>query len=124
MSRVTCTQHRQNLARYLDAAVEGGAPIVVTRQGGKGNVVMLSEDEFAGWQATVHAPLTRASRANDCRYHYERRKYRNPVTTTHVEGDRFAHFVIPAKAGTQARRAVPFARAPAFARMTIEVMPP
>ena len=54
MSRVTCTQLRQNLARYLDAAVEGGAPIVVTRQGGKGNVVMLSEDEFTGWQESVH----------------------------------------------------------------------
>lgn len=45
---------RQNLARYLDEAVESRAPIVVTRQGGKGNVVMLSEDEFAGWQETVH----------------------------------------------------------------------
>ena len=54
MSRVTYTQLRQNLARYLDEAVESGAPIVVTRQGGKGNVVMLSEDEFAGWQETVH----------------------------------------------------------------------
>lgn len=29
-------------------------PIVVTRQGGRGNVVMISEVEFAGWQETVH----------------------------------------------------------------------
>jgi len=54
LSHVTYTEFRQNLAHYLDEAVESRAPIVVTRQGGKGNVVMLSEDEFAGWQETVH----------------------------------------------------------------------
>jgi antitoxin YefM len=54
MGHITYTELRQNLARYLDEAVESRAPIVVTRQGGKGNVVMLSEAEFAGWQETVH----------------------------------------------------------------------
>jgi antitoxin YefM len=54
MSHVSYTELRQNLARYLDEAVDGRAPIVVTRQGGKGNVVMISEAEFAGWQETVH----------------------------------------------------------------------
>jgi antitoxin YefM len=54
LSHVTYTELRQNLAHYLDEAVETRAPIVVIRQGGKGNVVMLSEDEFAGWQETVH----------------------------------------------------------------------
>ena len=54
LSHITYTELRQNLARYLDEAVESRAPIVVTRQGSKGNVVMLSEDEFAGWQETVH----------------------------------------------------------------------
>jgi antitoxin YefM len=54
MSNVTYTELRQNLARYLDEAVDSRAPIVVTRPGGKGNVVMLSEDEFSGWQETVH----------------------------------------------------------------------
>ena len=54
MNYITYTELRQNLARYLDEAIESRAPIVVTRQGGKGNVVMLSEDEFAGWQETVH----------------------------------------------------------------------
>ena len=54
MSHITYTELRQNLARYLDEDVESRAPIVVTRQGGKGNVVMLSEQEFAGWQETVH----------------------------------------------------------------------
>jgi antitoxin YefM len=54
VTHVSYTDLRQNLARYLDEAVSSGAPIVVTRQGGKGNVVMISEDEFAGWQETVH----------------------------------------------------------------------
>ena len=51
---VTYTDLRQNLADYMDQAIETGAPIVVTRQGGRGNVVILSEDEFEGWQETVH----------------------------------------------------------------------
>jgi antitoxin YefM len=54
MTHVSYTDLRQNLARYLDEAVDGRAPIIVTRQGDKGNVVMISEAEFAGWQETVH----------------------------------------------------------------------
>ncbi len=54
MTHVSYTELRQNLSRYLDEAVEGRAPITVTRQGGKGNVVMLSAEEFSGWQETVH----------------------------------------------------------------------
>jgi antitoxin YefM len=54
MTHVSYTDLRQNLSRYLDEAIESHAPIVVTRQGGKGNVVMISEQEFAGWQETVH----------------------------------------------------------------------
>jgi len=29
-------------------------PFLVARQGGKGNVVILSEEDFAGWRETVH----------------------------------------------------------------------
>ena len=54
MSCVSYTDLRQNLARYMDEAVENRAPIVITRQSGRGNVVMISEDEFMGWQETVH----------------------------------------------------------------------
>jgi antitoxin YefM len=28
--------------------------LFVTRQGGKGTVVIMAEEEFAGWQETVH----------------------------------------------------------------------
>jgi len=54
MMHVSYTDLRQNLARYMDEAAQSRAPILVTRQNGKGNVVMLAEEEFAGWQETVH----------------------------------------------------------------------
>ena len=49
MSHVSYSELRQNLSRYLDEAVETRAPVVVTRQRGKGNVVMISDAEFSGW---------------------------------------------------------------------------
>jgi antitoxin YefM len=63
MTQVSYTDLRQNLARFLDEAVESGAPLLVTRQAGKGNVILLSEREFAGLQETVHllsSPLNAA----------------------------------------------------------------
>jgi antitoxin YefM len=54
MENVSYTELRQNLARYLDQAVEDRAPILVTRQSGRGSVVILSADDFAGWQETVY----------------------------------------------------------------------
>jgi antitoxin YefM len=54
MAHVTYSDLRQNLARYMDQAVDDRTPILVTRQRGKGNVVILSEAEFEGWQETVH----------------------------------------------------------------------
>jgi len=54
MTHVSYSELRQNLSRYLDEAVDSAAPIVVTRPRGKGNVVLISETEFAGWQETVH----------------------------------------------------------------------
>src|SRR5689334_2602075 len=37
----------------MDRAVDSAAPVLVTRQGGKGNVALMSEREFASWQETV-----------------------------------------------------------------------
>jgi antitoxin YefM len=54
MGCVTYTDLRTNLTRYMDEAVESRTPLVVTRQNGRGNVVMMSEEEFEGWQETVH----------------------------------------------------------------------
>jgi antitoxin YefM len=54
MTQVTYTELRQNLARYLDEAVDNRAPITVTRQGGKEPVVLMALSDFEGWQETVH----------------------------------------------------------------------
>ena len=53
MDHVSYTDLRQNLARYLDEALDRRAPITVTRQG-KGNVVLLAAEEFAGLEETIH----------------------------------------------------------------------
>ena len=54
MRHVTFSTFRQYMARYFDQVSDDCEPLVVTRQGGKGNLVVMSEDEFAGWQETVH----------------------------------------------------------------------
>ena len=54
MAHVSFTDLRQNMASYFDRVTDDRESLLVTRQGGKGNVVILSEAEFAGWQETVH----------------------------------------------------------------------
>ena len=54
MAHVSFTELRQNMASYFDRVTDDREPLLVTRQGGKGNVVILSEAEFAGWRETVH----------------------------------------------------------------------
>lgn len=54
MTNVSYTDLRQNLSHYLDEAEQTRAPVIITRQGGKANVVMIAEAEFAGLQETVH----------------------------------------------------------------------
>jgi antitoxin YefM len=54
MAHVSFTDLRQNMASYFDRVTDDREPLLVTRQGGKGNVVILAEEEFAGWQETVH----------------------------------------------------------------------
>ena len=53
MAQVTYTEFRQNLAGLMDEVTASRTPLLVTRQGHK-NVVVLSEEEFAGWEETVH----------------------------------------------------------------------
>jgi antitoxin YefM len=54
MGHVTFTELRQRMASYFDRVTEDREPLIVTRAGGKDNVVVISEAEFAGWQETVH----------------------------------------------------------------------
>lgn len=54
MARVSLTEFRRNMAGYCDRITRDREPLVVTRSGGKGNVVMMSEAEFERWRETVH----------------------------------------------------------------------
>jgi antitoxin YefM len=54
MPTVSFTDLRTNMATHFDRVAEDREPLVVTRAGGKENVVVISESEFAGWQETVH----------------------------------------------------------------------
>jgi antitoxin YefM len=52
-SHVTYTDFREQLAAYMDQVCDSRAPLHVTRQGGRA-VVVVSEEEFAGWMETLH----------------------------------------------------------------------
>jgi antitoxin YefM len=54
MSTLSYTELRSNLARTMDEAIATRDAILVTRQGGKGNVVLMAEAEFRSWQETIH----------------------------------------------------------------------
>ncbi len=52
-SHVAYTDFRERLAAYMDQVWDSGAPLHVTRPGGRA-VVVVSEQEFDGWMETVH----------------------------------------------------------------------
>ncbi len=53
MARVSFSAFRRNMAGLMDEVVANGAALVVTRRG-RGSVVVMSEEEFAGWEETMH----------------------------------------------------------------------
>jgi antitoxin YefM len=54
MVEVSYAELQQNLSRYLNEAVDTGVTVVVSRQVGKGNALIISEAVFDGWRETVH----------------------------------------------------------------------
>jgi len=54
MQHVTFSDLRLNLERFLDEAVEGRAPVVITRAAGQGRAVLIAEEELEGLQETLH----------------------------------------------------------------------
>jgi antitoxin YefM len=54
MSHTTVSALRDNMAGFFDKVTEDHEPLIVSRPAGKGNVVVISEEDFAGWQETVH----------------------------------------------------------------------
>ena len=52
MKAMTYTSVRQNLASTMDEVIDNHDPVIVTR--GERAVVMMSLDDFNGWQETAH----------------------------------------------------------------------
>jgi antitoxin YefM len=53
-STVTVSELRQNLAQHLDATAASRAPLTVIRPAGRGDLVILSADEYEGMIETLH----------------------------------------------------------------------
>ena len=53
MRQASSTALHERLEESFDETIETGSPLLVIRQGGRGNVVVMSESEFAGWEETV-----------------------------------------------------------------------
>ena len=53
MQTITYSEARGNLKGLMDKASADRAPILITRQRGE-NVVMISADEWAGMEETLH----------------------------------------------------------------------
>ena len=53
MQTVSYTEARDNLKKVMDKAASDRAPILITRQRGE-NVVMISAEEWAGMEETLH----------------------------------------------------------------------
>jgi toxin YoeB len=52
--KTTLSALRNSMASYFDKVTEDHEPLIVTRPAGKGNVVIMSEDDYAGWLETVY----------------------------------------------------------------------
>ena len=60
MQTVSYTDARNQLARLMDTTVRDREPITITRNG-EGKVVMISADEFAAMEETLHLLSTPAN---------------------------------------------------------------
>lgn len=54
MRTTTYTELRKNLARMLDSVAEDRDTVIVTREGGKPAAVLMSLEEFASYEETLH----------------------------------------------------------------------
>ena len=54
MTRISSAQLEDDLQTYLAGVLTSEEPLVVALPGGKGNVVLLSENDFESWRETIH----------------------------------------------------------------------
>jgi len=53
MAHVGFTKLRNHLKEHFNQVIATGEPLFCTRQGGKGTVVVLSEQQYLSWQAAL-----------------------------------------------------------------------
>jgi antitoxin YefM len=63
MARVSYTDLRSNLAKYMDEVCDNRDPLIVTRQNAR-SVVMVSEEEFESMVETLHLLRSPANAAH------------------------------------------------------------
>jgi antitoxin YefM len=54
MTAITAAELRRHLTRYMDEAIDNCDPITIVRDGGKRNVVLMSEQDFESWKETIY----------------------------------------------------------------------
>jgi antitoxin YefM len=54
MRTTSYSELRKNLASALDRVVEDREPVIITRDRGKPAAELMSLEEFASWEATLH----------------------------------------------------------------------
>ena len=52
MRATTSTDLRKNLATELDRVTQDHEPLIIVRSGGKPSAVLMSIEDFSGWQET------------------------------------------------------------------------
>ncbi|WP_137130177.1 type II toxin-antitoxin system Phd/YefM family antitoxin [Rhizobium sp. FY34] len=60
MAHIRLTEFRQNIATHFDQVLSSRAPLLVTRQGTEG-LVVLAEGEYESMQETLHLLSTPAN---------------------------------------------------------------
>ncbi|MBI2718918.1 MAG: type II toxin-antitoxin system prevent-host-death family antitoxin [Rhizobiales bacterium] len=54
MRTTSYSEFRKNLAKTLDRVNDDREPVIITRDRGKPAAVLMSMEEFASWEATLH----------------------------------------------------------------------
>ena len=54
MRTASSTELRNNLAKYLDQVYDDHTPLIITREGGKPAAVIMSLEDYASHEETMH----------------------------------------------------------------------
>ena len=54
MRHTTLDEFRKNVSAVIDQVNDDRDPVLITRGGGKPSAVLMSAEEFAAWDETIH----------------------------------------------------------------------